>query len=77
LATLPAAVYRTPRARRLPVALRQARDEAEGGTGHIFSAFEAIDRFEGRAGLGTWLYRIATAARATAARGGDRITTNR
>jgi RNA polymerase sigma-70 factor (ECF subfamily) len=47
------------------LALRLTRDavEAEDVVQETFlSAFKAIDRFEGRAALSTWLYRIATNA---------------
>ena len=44
------------------LALRLLRDEAEAEDvmqETFLSAFKAIDRFEGRSGLSTWLYRIA------------------
>jgi RNA polymerase sigma-70 factor, ECF subfamily len=44
------------------LALRLMRDEAEAEDvmqETFLSAFKAIDRFEGRSGLSTWLYRIA------------------
>jgi RNA polymerase sigma-70 factor (ECF subfamily) len=47
------------------VALRLMRDEAEAQEvmqETFFSAFRAIDQFDGRSEIATWLYRIATNA---------------
>ena len=45
---------------RLALRLMQNEAEAEDVMQETFiSAFKAIDKFEGRSGLGTWLYRIA------------------
>lgn len=45
---------------RLALRLMQNEAEAEDVLQETFiNAFKAIDKFEGRSGLGTWLYRIA------------------
>lgn len=45
---------------RLALRLMQNEAEAEDVMQETFmNAFKAIDKFEGRSGLGTWLYRIA------------------
>ncbi len=50
----------SPAIYRLALRLMQNETEAEDVLQETFlSAFKAIDKFEGRSGLGTWLYRIA------------------
>jgi RNA polymerase sigma-70 factor (ECF subfamily) len=50
----------SPGVYRLALRLMRSAAEAEDVVQETFlSAFKAIDRFEGRAGLRTWLYRIA------------------
>lgn len=50
----------SPAIYRLALRLMQNEAEAEDVLQETFmNAFKAIDRFEGRSGLGTWLYRIA------------------
>jgi RNA polymerase sigma-70 factor (ECF subfamily) len=45
---------------RLAMGLLADEDEAEGIVQDAFlRLFENLDRFEGRAGIGTWLYRVA------------------
>lgn len=50
----------SPGVYRLALRLMQNEAEAEDVMQETFmNAFKAIDKFEGRSGLGTWLYRIA------------------
>ena len=50
----------SPGVYRLALRMTGSPEEAEDITQETFlHAFKAIDSFEGRSGLGTWLYRIA------------------
>ncbi len=50
----------SPAVYRLVLRLLGDREEAEDAVQETFlSAFKAIDRFDGRSGVSTWLYRIA------------------
>ncbi len=52
--------HHAPQVYRLALRITENEAEAEDVLQETFlNAFKAIDKFEGRSGLGTWLYRIA------------------